>query len=109
MTANAIVLLNSLLQDWEAGRGTASPREDEAFELFTFEQALKDEELSPDEVSDGQVGGGEDGGVDGVYCFLNGNLVVEDSEVLEEAFDPTTVRREPDLTLVVIQAKRTES
>ena len=44
-----------------------------------------------------------------MYCFLNGNLIAEDSEVLEPTFDPTTVRREPDLTLVVIQAKRTPS
>ncbi len=109
MTANAIVLLDALLKEREQLRGGTPLPEDEAFELFSFEQALKDEELSPEEISDGQVGGGEDGGIDGVYCFLNGNLIAEDSEVLEETFDPTTVRREPELTLVVVQAKRTAS
>jgi hypothetical protein len=109
MTTNAIVLLDALLTERETLRGGVPLPEDESFELFAFEQALKNEELSPEEVADGQVGGGDDGGIDGVYCFLNGNLVAEDSEVLEETFDPTTVRREPDLTLVVVQAKRTAS
>ncbi len=109
MPSNAVVLLDALLKEREQLRGDPALPEDEAFEIFAFEQALKDEELSAEEISDGQVGGAEDGGVDGVYCFLNGNLVAEDSEVLEETFDPTTIRREPDLFLVVIQAKRTAS
>lgn len=103
------MLLDELLKERETLRGGDPLPADEAFELFSFEQALKDSELSPEEIADGQVGGGEDGGIDGVYTFLNGNLIAEDSELLEESFDPTTVRREPDLALVVVQAKQTAS
>jgi len=109
MTSNAIVLLDELLKDREKERAGAPLPLDEAFELFSFEQALKDNELSPDEIADGQVGGGEDGGIDGIYTFLNGNLIAEDSEVLEEHFDASTVRRGPSLVLVVVQAKQSAS
>jgi hypothetical protein len=109
MTSNAVVLLDELLKEREALRGGNPLPADEAFELFTFEQAVKDSELSPDEISDGQAGSGEDGGIDGAYTFLNGNLVAGDSEVREDTFDPTNVRRAPDLTFVVIQAKQTAS
>jgi len=108
MADNAIVLLDSLLSERNNLRGAPLP-DDEEFELFAFEQCLKEEDLSEEEIANGQVGGGNDGGVDGLYCFLNGNLLEEDAEVLEEGFDPTKVKREPDLTLVVIQAKRTAS
>jgi hypothetical protein len=82
---------------------------DQAFELFAFDQCLKEEDLSQEEIANGQVGGGDDGGVDGLYCFLDGNLLEEDAEVLEDGFDATSVRREPELVLVVIQVKTTPS
>jgi hypothetical protein len=105
----AVVLLNELLKEREALRDGGPLPADEAFELFAFEQALKDNELSTEEIAEGQVGGGNDGGIDGVYTFLNGNLISEDSEVLDESFHPTTVGREPNLALVVVQAKQTAS
>jgi len=109
MADNAIVLLDALLAERDRLRGGEPLPDDEAFELFTFEQCLKEEDLSEEEIANGQVGGGNDGGVDGVYCFLDGNLLEEDDEVLEDGFDAATVKREPDLTLVVVQAKRTAS
>ena len=108
MADNDVVLLDKLLAERERLRGGELP-EDEAFELFTFEQALKGEDLSEDEIANGQVGGGDDGGIDGLYCFLNGNLIEEDAEVLDEDFDPSSVKREPELTLAVVQAKRSAS
>jgi hypothetical protein len=109
MADNAVVLLDALLDERQRLRGGPSVPEDEAFELFAFEQALKEQDLSEDEIVNGQVGGGNDGGIDGLYTFLNGNLVEEDAEVLEETFEPSSVRREPELLLVVIQAKRSAS
>jgi hypothetical protein len=47
MADNAVVLLDTLLAERERLRGGELP-EDEAFELFTFEQALKEEDLSED-------------------------------------------------------------
>ena len=49
------------------------------FELFTAEQILKDYDLSHDELESGLVGGRGDGGVDGIYLFVNGDLVQEDT------------------------------
>ena len=109
MTDNAVVLLEGLLAERQRLRGGDPLPDDEAFELFAFEQCLKEEDLSDDEIANGQVGGGDDGGIDGVYCFLNGNLLEEDADVFQEGFDATTIRREPELVLVVIQAKQTAS
>lgn len=109
MADNSVVLLDALLEERERLRGGPQLPADEAFELFSFEQCLKEYDLSEDEIANGQVGGGDDGGIDGLYCFLNANLVEEDAEVLEETFDPTSVRREPELLLVIIQAKTTAS
>lgn len=109
MADNAVVLLDALLGERARLRGSAPLPADEAFELFSFEQCLKEQDLSEDELLAGQVGGGNDGGVDGVYCFLNGNLVEDDAEVLEGGFDPASVKRESDLHLVLVQAKQTPS
>ena len=109
MPDNAVVLLDALLAERDRLRGGDPPPADQAFELFAFEQCLKDEDLSDEEIANGQVGGGDDGGVDGLYCFLNGNLLEEDAELLHEGFDATSVRREAELVLVVIQGKTTTS
>ena len=108
MKDNAVVLLDALLEERDALRGTAL-QGDEAFELFAFEQCLQDQDLSEEEIENGQVGGGDDGGIDGLYTFLNGNLVEEDAELLEDTFDPASVGREPDLLLAIVQAKRSAS
>jgi hypothetical protein len=107
MVDNAVVLLDAILEDRANARGEDSQLpNDQAFELFAFEQALKEQDLSVEELEAGQVGGGNDGGIDGLYCFLNGNLVEEDAEVLEDTFDPSNVKRESELDLVVVQAKQ---
>jgi hypothetical protein len=46
---------------------------------------------------------------DNSVVLLNANLVEEDAELLEETFDPTSIRREPELLLVIVQAKTTTS
>jgi hypothetical protein len=99
MPDNAIVLLDALLAERDRLRGGDPLPADQAFELFAFEQCLKEEDLSDEEIANGQVGGGDDGGVDGLYCFLNGNLLEEDAEVLQEGFDATSVRREAEPVL----------
>lgn len=109
MADNAVVLLDALLEERDRLRGGAPLPGDEAFELFSFEQCMKDQDLSEEEIAAGQVGGGNDGGIDGLYCFLNGNLIEEDAEVLDETFDPSSVKREPELHLLVVQAKRSAS
>jgi len=109
MSGNAVVLLDTQLKEREENRIGAPLADDDAFELFSFEQALREQDLTEDDIAAGQVGGGNDGGIDGLYCFLRGFLLDEDAEVLSDTFDPTTVGREPELLLVVVQAKRSAS
>ena len=109
MAGNTVVLLDALLKDWDRLRGGACLSEYQAFELFSFEQCIKDQDLSEEEIAGGQVGGGNDGGIDGLYSFFNGNLIEEDAEVLDETFEPLSVAQDPELHLVIIQAKRSAS
>ncbi len=50
-----------------------------AFERYCIELILKDADLSDDEISSGHLGGGNDGGIDGMYFFVNRQLVVEET------------------------------
>jgi AIPR protein len=68
------------------------------FELFSAEQILKDFDLSYEEIESGLVGDGGDGGIDGIYLFVNGELVQEDA-------DYAHLRRNISLDLFIIQSK----
>lgn len=108
MEDNAKVLLDALLEARKADEPEDLPA-DELFELFCFEQVLKENELAQEEILAGQIDGGGDGGMDGLYCFLDGVLLEEDAEVLDDTFDPRKVKTGATLSLVVIQAKQAES
>jgi len=79
------------------------------FELFACDQVLKGFDLSPDEISAGIVGGGNDGGIDGVYTFVNGELIAEDSDIFLPDFSVSDYSRNVSLTLHLVQAKRSTS
>src|SRR5439155_9821632 len=59
-------------------------------------------DLSDEEVESGLVGGGGDGGIDGIYIFANGDLERED-------FDPSPLKKNVNLEVVIIQSKITAS
>lgn len=67
-----------------------------AFERYAVEQVLKDDELDDNDVSFGLLGEKDDGGVDGMYLFMNGNIIEDDTELP----DPTLT-----VELALIQAK----
>lgn len=75
-----------------------SSSEQEFFEVFCAEQILKEYDLSYEEVHAGVVDGEHDGGVDSVYSFVNGELVVED-------FDVSSFKRDVRIDLHLIQSK----
>lgn len=54
---------------------------DKAFERYSVEQALNNDDLSDEEIESGLVGGGDDGGVDGFYFFLNRTLMQEETDI----------------------------
>ncbi len=73
------------------------------FEFFASSQVLKNYNLSDAEVENGIVGNGNDGGCDGIYVFLNGEiLTVDQIENLSSTKGST-------LNLTIIQAKETTS
>jgi hypothetical protein len=76
-----------------------------AFETFSAQMVLRDRNLTDEEIEQGRVGGGMDGALDGVYVFLDGDLLDEDSEVFADEFLPKSIRKNADLTLWLIQAK----
>lgn len=102
--SNDRVLLDQTLQQRQTDRDTPL-QNDYAFELFSCEQALRSRDVSIDEISDGAVGGGLDGGIDGIYVFLNGELIAEDSDVLQPEFTPMRSMNQSTLELWLIQAK----
>jgi hypothetical protein len=109
MSDNELELLNQILEERQAQRTVHVP-DDRSFELFANEQVLRDYDLSSDEIEAGAIGGGNDGQIDGVFVFLNGFLVAEDSEVFEDP--PSKLRKYPvstPLLLWLVQAKREQS
>lgn len=101
MSSNDRIMLDAALKQ---RRVEIAPDKSESdyFEIFTAEQILKDFDLSYDEILTGVVGGPGDGGIDSAYIFINGDLVVEDTE-----FE----RLKKDITIDVffIQSKTTLS
>ena len=97
MTTNDLILLNQLLDQriLEIGEGLD---ESENFEIFSAEQALKDDDLSYDEILAGIVDGGGDGGIDSAYLFINDTLFHEDLDI-------GSLKRSATLRLVLIQSK----
>ncbi|WP_285030479.1 AIPR family protein [Mycolicibacterium sp. lyk4-40-TYG-92] len=108
MANNEQALLDQVLLQRQKERAVALP-EDEAFELFAAEQALRSRELSVDEVSDGVIGGSNDGGIDAVYVLLGGVPLSEDSEVIQDGYDAKKTAAGTRLELWIVQAKRESS
>jgi hypothetical protein len=84
----------------EETREQHAPKLDKAefFEAFVVEQVLKEFDLTADEIESGLAGGTRDGGIDGLYTFVNGELVQED-------FNQTGLKKSVLIEVVVIQTK----
>ncbi len=54
---------------------------DKAFERYVFEQALKEQNPSDEDMDVGDLGGGDDGGVDGMFLYIGGQLIGEETNV----------------------------
>lgn len=77
MAKNDAILLDGIIKDRMVG---SSMDRGEAFELFAFEQTLKNDDLTRQELDHGWVDGKDDGGIDGFYTFVNGVLVQDSSK-----------------------------
>lgn len=97
MPANDLVLLDSIVEKSKAYLGK-NLELSELFELFCFDQILKNYDLSYEELEYGHVDGGDDGGIDGLFILLDDNLVTEDT-------DTKSIRRNPEIEVIVITCK----
>lgn len=97
MAKNDLVLLDALL-----GKKLADFPDlnnlGELFDVFTFENVLKDYDLSYEEIEQGWVDGGDDGGIDGLFVFLDGLPLAEPP-------NSSDVRKRPEIEVVVITCK----
>ena len=101
MATNEVILLDNTLRQRKA-QIASSLSDSDFFEVFSFEQVLKNYDLSYDELLYGKVGASRDGGIDGFFTFINGELLNEDTEVSE-------IKRGAAVALFLIQAKRSPS
>ncbi|MGJ3250372.1 MAG: AIPR family protein [Elainellaceae cyanobacterium] len=101
MSNNDVIVLDSILEQ-KRKDSAESINSSEYFELFSFEQVLKDNDLSYDELLSGKVDGGDDGGIDGFFMFINKDLIDED-------FDLEGIKKNPVFEIFMIQSKVSSS
>ena len=101
MARNDVVLLDSLIEKAKPQYGEYLDIS-EAFELFCFDQILKNYELSYDDLEFGWVDGGRDGGIDGLFVFLEDQLMTEQP-------DYKAIRRNPHFELFIFTCKHSPS
>lgn len=100
-TNNQTLLRTCIKQ--ELAEATAYSDESSFFEFFSAEQVLKNYNLSDEEIESEIVGGGLDGGCDGLYVFLNGDLLTADQ--IQDLSAPKGSK----LEFYIIQSKLTNS
>ena len=100
MAKNDRPLIDFMLQERQKN-GYPSSDIGEVFELFAFEQILKEYDLSKEKLEDGWVDGSLDGGIDGVYIFVNGNLYSGQENFLWP-------RKNADITICVLTCKHAD-
>ncbi|GLI09306.1 hypothetical protein YDYSG_53380 [Paenibacillus tyrfis] len=101
MSGNDVIVLNAILEQ-RRDEIAKTIKEDDFFEIFTFEQVLKNYDLSYEELESGKMGSGDDGGIDGFFLFINDELVDEDFNVDE-------IKKNPRMYLCLIQSKQSAS
>jgi hypothetical protein len=97
MSTNQQIILQTLVEQKHAELAPAKSIND-FFHLFATEQILKDYDLNYDEINRGVTEGGGDGGIDGIYTFLNGELIQDANSILDS-------KKNALLELIIIQSK----
>ncbi len=97
LSNNQILLRECIKQEYEDSTGYSDIGS--FFEHFAISELLKDYAISDDEIDNGNVGGGNDGGCDGIYLFLNDELITPDQVETLSAPKGSTLK------LCVVQVK----
>lgn len=101
LSNNQILLKECIKQEFDDSIGYSN--ENDYFEHFSCVQVLKDYNLSDEEIDSGSTGGGNDGGCDGIYIFLNDELLMPDQ------IDSIVATRGSKLDFIIVQAKNVTS
>ena len=101
MSNNQLLLKECIKQEFE--ESTVYSSENDFFEFFAASQVLKNYNLSDDEIDSCLTGGGLDGGCDGIFVFLNSDLLTIDQ------IENLSASKGSLLNLTIIQAKNTFS
>jgi len=78
MARNDVVLLDRLVEKTRDQLGK-DRKEYELFEIFSFDQVLKDYEPSFEELESGWCDGGNDGGIDGFFIFVDKRIATPET------------------------------
>ena len=97
---NNQILLRECIEN-EFNESSEYPNIDSFFVHFAISELLKDYRISDDEIDSGNVDGGNDGGCDGIYIFLNDELIAPDQ------VESLNASKGSVLKLCIIQTKNT--
>lgn len=98
MSQNDIVALEANFNNWQEDRAIGLASEINPFVYYCVEQFLKPYDVSDEEILYGITDGGNDGGIDGIYFFVNGVLVREDTKI-------DTKSDKPKVNVIIFQIK----
>ncbi|TWU10292.1 AIPR protein [Novipirellula galeiformis] len=98
MAKNDVVLLDSLVEKAKPQFGEGL-EDSELFELFAFDQVLKDYDPSFEDLESGWTDGGNDGGLDGFFVFVDDRIATGDSSDL-------AAKRGPRIHVHVLSVRR---
>ncbi len=97
LTNNQLLLRECIKQEFQESNGYTDVNL--FFEHFAISELLKNYNITDDEIDNGNVGGGNDGGCDGVYLFLNDELITLDQ------IETLSASKGSTLKLCIVQAK----
>jgi len=97
MAKNDVVLLDSLI---DKSRSQFAVSDDsELFELYGFNQLLKQHEPSFEDLETGWTDGGNDGGIDGFYICV-------DDRIATQSAREYALRKNPSISIYLMAARR---
>ena len=100
MSCNEQVLIRTVLQQEKCDRAP-NMRDDEYFGLFSSQLIMRKYDLNDAELEEGITDGPNDGGCDGIYLFVNDDLIHFDSTDFDK------YKRGAEISLHLIQTKNT--
>ena len=77
--SNNYQALAKVIMKQEKDVRAATMKEDDYFEYFAIQLIMKKYDLDDREIEDGLTDGGNDGGCDGLYLFVNNDLIHDDN------------------------------